>query len=92
VNNRPVDASSELFNRQRLTGVEGVKRYLLLERQDQFAQAMVHKLLAYALGRPLGFEDRSEIEKLSQQLRQRDDRLGELIQLIVASDIFNAKQ
>ncbi|MEY2598270.1 MAG: hypothetical protein RLZZ142_529, partial [Verrucomicrobiota bacterium] len=39
IQNRPVDASSELFNRQTLNGVEGLKRYLLLERRDQFAQA-----------------------------------------------------
>jgi hypothetical protein len=92
VNNRPVDASAELFNRQRLAGVDGVKRYLLLERQDQFAQAMVHKVLAYALGRPLGFGDRSDVEKLTQQMRRRDDRLGELIHLVVESDVFKAKQ
>jgi hypothetical protein len=92
VNNRPVDASAELFNRQKLSGAGGVKHYLMAERQDQFAQAMVHKLTAYALGRPLGFGDRSEIEQLTRQFRQREDRLGELVHLIVSSDIFNARQ
>jgi hypothetical protein len=92
VNSKPVDASSELFNRQKLAGVDGLKRYLLMERQDQFAQAMVHKLTAYALGRPLGFGDRADIERLTLELRQRGDRLVDLIQLIVGSDIFNAKQ
>jgi hypothetical protein len=53
---------------------------------------MVHKLTAYALGRPLGFGDRSDIERLTLDLRQRGDRLVDLIQLIVSSDIFNAKQ
>jgi hypothetical protein len=91
VNNQPIDASAELFNRQKLSGVEGVKRYLLLERQDQFAQAMVHKLTAYALGRPLGIGDGSDLERLTWQFRQQGDRLGDLIQLIVSSDIFNAK-
>jgi hypothetical protein len=91
VDNRPVDASAQLFNRHHLSGVEGVKRYLLMERQDQFAQAMVHKLTAYALGRPLGFGDASDLERLTLQLRQQDDRLGDLIQLIVRSDIFSAK-
>jgi hypothetical protein len=91
VNNQPIDASAELFNRQKLSGVEGVKRYLLLERQDQFAQAMVHKLAAYALGRPLGIGDDSDLERLTLQFRQQGDRLGDLIQLIVSSDIFNAK-
>ncbi len=92
VGNRPVDASAELFNRTRLDGVEGLKRYLLTERQDQFAQAMVSKLTAYALGRPLTFGDRSDIERLTSELRRRGDGLRELIQLLVASDIFNAKQ
>lgn len=91
VNNRPVDASAELFNKQKLSGVEGVKRYLLMERQDQFAQAMVHKLTAYALGRPLGIGDGSDLERLTLQFRRHGDRLGDLIQLIVSSDIFNAK-
>ena len=91
VNNRPIDASAELFNRQRLAGVDGVKRYLLAERQDQFAQALAHKLTAYALGRPLGFGDRSEIERLTVALRKQDDRLGTLIRLIVESEIFNTK-
>lgn len=92
VNNRPVDATSELFNRQKLAGVDGLKRYLLAERQDQFAQAMVHKLTAYALGRPLTFADRVELEKLTSAFRRHGDRLGDLVSLVVTSDLFNAKQ
>jgi hypothetical protein len=90
-NNRPVDATSELFNRQKLAGLDGLKRYLLEERQDQFAQAMVHKLTAYALGRPLTFGDRLDIERLTSAFRRREDRLGDLVQLIVGSEIFNSK-
>lgn len=62
IKDRPVDATSVLFNRQKLAGVDGLKSYLLTERQDQFAQAMVHKLTAYALGRPLTLGDRPDIE------------------------------
>ncbi len=91
IKDRPVDATSVLFNRQKLAGVEGLKSYLLTERQDQFAQAMVHKLTAYALGRPLTLGDRPDIERLTAQLRQRNDRLCDLIQLIVSSDIFSSK-
>ena len=52
---KPVDATSELFDGQKLAGMDGLKRYLLVERQDQFARAMVHKLTSYALGRSLTF-------------------------------------
>jgi hypothetical protein len=91
IQNRPVDASSELFNRQTLNGVDGLKRYLLLERQDQFAQALVSKLAGYALGRPLTMADRVDLEQLTTQFRKSDDRLWDLIQLLVGSDLFQAK-
>ena len=88
VKDQPVDATSELFNRQTLAGIDGLKRYLLLDRQDQFARAMVHKLLAYALGRPLSFGDSAEIDRLTAQLRHRNDGLRDLIDLIIHSDLF----
>lgn len=91
IKDKPVDATSELFNRQTLAGVDGLKRYLLTDRQDQFARAMVHKLTAYALGRPLTFGDRADIDNLTTQFRRRDDGLGDLIQLIVGSNVFNSK-
>ena len=91
IKDKPVDATSELFNRQTLAGMDGLKTYLLTDRQDQFARAMVHKLTAYALGRPLSFGDRADIESLTAQLRQRDDGLGDLIHLIIISNLFNAK-
>lgn len=49
----PVDASAELFNEQRLDGADGLKRFLLQHRQDQFVRALVVKLLTFALGLPV---------------------------------------
>jgi len=89
---KPVDATSVLFNQQPLAGVDGLKRYLLSDRQDQFIRAIVHKMTAYALGRPLTFADRSDVDKLAVAFRQSGDRLEDLIHLITVSDIFNAKQ
>lgn len=91
IGNQPVDATAELFNRQTLAGVDGLKRYLLTDRQDQFARAMVHKLTAYALGRPLSFGDRADIDQLTAQFRRRDDGLGDMIHLIISSNLFNSK-
>ena len=91
IKNQPVDATSELFNRQTLAGIDGLKRYLLTDRQDQFARAIVHKLTAYALGRPLTFGDRADIDSLTSQFRRRNDGLGDLIHLIVSSQLFNSK-
>ena len=91
INNKPVDATSELFNKQTLAGMDGLKRYLLTDRQDQFARAMVHKMTAYALGRPLAFGDRADIDSLTGQFFRNGDGLGDLVHLIINSDIFNSK-
>ncbi|WP_202921744.1 DUF1592 domain-containing protein [Anatilimnocola aggregata] len=91
IKNKPVDATSILFNKQELAGVEGLKRYLLADRQDQFARAMVHKMLAYALGRPLTFADHADVDGLTAQFRKNKDQLTDLIHLVVSSDLFNSK-
>ena len=89
--NGPVDASAELFNKQQLDGMTGLKRYLLLERQDQFARAIVEKMTTYAIGRSLSFSDNADIDKIVVQFRKQGDRLGDLIHLIAQSKIFNSK-
>ena len=88
---KPVDANSKLFNKQELAGMDGLKRFLLANRQDQFARAMVHKLTAYALGRPLSFADRAETERITAELRKQGDGLETLITLIVSSDLFQTR-
>jgi hypothetical protein len=71
--------------------MKGLKRYLLKERQDQFARAMVHKMTAYALGRHLSFSDHADVEDLTKKFRKKGDRLGDLIYLVTQSGIFNSK-
>lgn len=87
---RDIDASSLLFNQQKLDGVDGVKRYLLSSRQDQFARAIVHKITTFALGRPLTFADRASVERLTAELRKDGDGLATLVTLIVTSDLFRS--
>jgi len=91
VKDKPVDATSTLFNRQPLEGMQGLKRYLLENRQDQFVRAMVHKLTTYALGRPLTFADRAEVDKITSEVRQQGDGLATMIKLIATSDLFGTK-
>ncbi len=91
VNGTPVDASSLLFNQQELKGSDGLKRFLLENRQDQFVRAMVHKLATFALGRPLTFSDHADIDAITASVRRQDDGLATLIKCLVASDLFQTK-
>ena len=91
INKKPVDSSATLFNKQKLNGIQGLKYYLLTERQDQFIRALIHKMTSYAVGRPLTFSDRAEIDRMATELRKKGDGLRELIPIIVNSKIFQSK-
>ncbi|EDM29319.1 hypothetical protein LNTAR_23054 [Lentisphaera araneosa HTCC2155] len=85
---KPIDASATLFNKHQLDGIKGLKAYLLSDRQDQFTEAMIYKMTAYALGRSLSFNDKSELEEMGRQLRQSGDGLKDMISIIITSQLF----
>ena len=69
----------------------GLKRFLLENRQDQFARAIVHKMATYALGRPLTFGDRSSIDQIVAELRRQGDGLATMITLLVTNNLFQSR-
>lgn len=87
IDGKPVDASSRLFNDQELNGMDGLKRFLLKNRQDQFVRAVTYKMSAYAVGRPLTFADHSTIDQIASALRKKGDGLADLVELIVCSPL-----
>lgn len=91
IDDDPVDASSLLFNNYEIAGMDGLKRYLLTERQDQFTRALTYKLATFALGRPLTFADRSSIDQIAADVRKQGDGLATLITLICKSELFHSK-
>ncbi|MFK7739969.1 MAG: DUF1592 domain-containing protein [Planctomycetota bacterium] len=88
IHGKPIDAKSELFNKQTLDGVDGLKRFLLRNRQDQFVRALIVKMTTFALGRPLTFSDRAAIDEIATEVRTRGDGLATLIGAIVRSRLF----
>ncbi|EMI56446.1 protein containing DUF1592 [Rhodopirellula sallentina SM41] len=88
IQGQPVDASSALYNDHVLDGIDGLKRYLLDDRQDQFVHAMVEKLAIFALGRPLAFSDSAAVDEVTRTVRRNGDGLKTLVQSLVTSDLF----
>ena len=83
-----IDAFDVMSDGQEIDGVEALKAYLLSEKKDQFAEAMVAKLTTYALGRSLEFTDKEAVNKLTKDFKKRDYRLDHLIDSIVTSKLF----
>jgi hypothetical protein len=87
---RPVDAAGELTSGQTFNGMADFQKILLAD-QDRVARCMIEKLLTFASGRPMGFSDRSEINKLTALSKSSGHGMRDLIHAVVQSEIFGTK-
>ena len=85
----PVDASGELAGGAAFKEIREFKK-LLLRDKDGLAAALAGKLLAYALGRGMGFSDREEIARLVGSVRSGNYGFRSLVHEIVQSPTFRA--
>ncbi|MBL4766457.1 MAG: DUF1592 domain-containing protein [Rhodobacteraceae bacterium] len=88
VTRAPVDATDTMPDGQAIDGVQQLKDYILAQKKEQFARAMVVKLMAYALGRSLEVSDEEEVQRLAGRFQEEDYSLGLLIEAIVNSKLF----
>lgn len=86
-NGKPIDSGGTLPGGVVLTDSDDLKK-ILLQRSDQFVEALASKLLTYALGRGVEPFDRPAIRKIALSCRERGDRLDALIEAIVLSETF----
>ncbi|MFZ4765151.1 MAG: DUF1585 domain-containing protein, partial [Roseimicrobium sp.] len=63
-------------------------RAYLIKHPDLLAQNLAHRLLTYALGRPLGFTDQPALRRLQADWKAKGHTLRELIHLITTSELM----
>ena len=83
-----LDSTTTLPNGDNLLGANELKQYLIENRREQFAQAVVKRLTTYAIGRSLDIGDKNSIEQLTDQFIKDDFRLRKLIKKLVENEIF----
>src|SRR5881394_185344 len=83
----PIDARAELAGGQVVTGPVELAR-ALLERRDQFVQALTQKLMMYALGRELEYYDMPQVRAIVRGAGSQGYRFSALVAGIVRSDSF----
>jgi hypothetical protein len=84
-----VDARATLPNGREINGPDEL-RQALMEEPDAFVNCFVEKMLVYALGRSLRFQDRTLIPQLRQMLKKNNYRMGLLIEELVTSEVFRS--
>lgn len=86
----PVDAAGQLADGKTFQNLAELQKLLLAE-QDKVARCVIEKLLTFATGRPMGFSDRYEIERLVAQSKAQGHKMRDLIHAVVQSEIFLSK-
>ena len=85
-NGAPIDPSGE-YRGVVLHGPADIRTYL--SNQPSFlSQPLAHRLLTYALGRPLGLGDQPALRKLQENWEAKGYRLRELILLVATCELM----
>lgn len=83
----PIDTSATLSNGKEIADIIAFKE-MLLDRKELVTRCLTTKMLTYATGRKLEATDRGEVDKILEELNQYDNRLRDLVNLVVQSQIF----
>ena len=84
---QPIDASATMPSGVAFDGPAGLRRELL-RRGDDFAGAVTEKLLAYALGRGLAYQDRPSVRQIARDSAADEYRWSSIVLGIVKSAPF----
>ena len=89
-NDPPIDASGVMPGGQSFKTLPEFKR-ILVEEKTKFYKGFTEKLLAYALGRPVGAADRELVNGILEGTAKEEHRLQAMVQAIVASRAFRTR-
>lgn len=85
-NGAAIDTSGE-YRGQPISSPADIRAYLI-KHPDLLAHNLAHRLLTYALGRPLGFTDQPALRRLQADWKTKSHTLRDLIHLITTSELM----
>jgi hypothetical protein len=87
---KPIDTTGELPSGEKFANVTDLKK-ILVGRQDRFAHMLTERLLTYACGRRMEVIDDPVIEKIVEQMRQKQYGLKSIIEAVVVTELFRGR-
>ena len=82
-----IDAASQTFDGTKIDGPAGLRKWLL-GYSDQFVEVAAEKLLTYALGRGVEYQDMPLVRSISRDAAKGGDRFSALVLGVVKSKPF----
>jgi hypothetical protein len=83
----PIDSVGVITDGTSIDGIKGL-RELSMRKRDLFAEVVIEKLLTYAIGRGLEYDDMPMVRSLSRTAAQDNYRFSSLIMGVVQSPAF----
>jgi hypothetical protein len=85
---RVIDTRAKVFDGTEITGLPGLRDYLLKVRGDAFLRQFSRKLVGYALGRSVQLSDNALLAEIRTQLTAREGHISAALETIVRSRQF----
>lgn len=83
-----IDPSGQLITGEPFKNVNELKQVLMNDRRLDYYRCITKKMLTYAVGRGLNYNDTEAVDNIVERLVQDDGRALTLIQGIIESDAF----
>jgi hypothetical protein len=87
-NGNPVGEEVTLFDGTKVTGPTQLRQWLVNGYSDAFVEVAAEKLLVYALGRGMDYQDMPVVRNVARQAKQANNRFSSLVLAVVKTDAF----
>jgi mono/diheme cytochrome c family protein len=85
---QPIDPKSKVYDGSEIDGPVSLRKWLVGNYTDQFVEVAAEKLLTYALGRGVEYEDMPLVRSISHDAAKQQDRFSALVMGVVKSKPF----
>ena len=85
---KPVDTAVRLRDGTEFQSIDGLRRYLLEQRRDDFVRQFCRKLVGFALGRSVQLSDEPLLDRMVEQLAANGHRIATAVETVVRSRQF----
>lgn len=86
-----IDASGQLPSGESFDNFVQLRDILSDSRQEQFARALIRKLLSYSTGRHMTWADRFQIDAVREQSRESGFGLRSMVRAVLLSETFRSR-
>jgi hypothetical protein len=89
---QPIDPSGKLASGEEFSGLKDLKKILMTTHRESFYRCLTEKLMTYALGRGLEYNDTESVDRIVKRLEAENGRFSVLLMGIIESVPFQKRR